>query len=58
MNKQKVGLALFWTGILWAVAWEIVAVTKILPLMHSLTLDEFNQTIWVLTGPLMSLRGI
>jgi hypothetical protein len=58
MNKQKVGLILFWTGIVWTVAWEIVAVVKILPLMHSLTLDEFNQTIWAFTGPLMSLRGL
>ncbi len=58
MTKQKVGLVLFWTGILWTVAWEAVAVTKILPLMHSLTLDEFNRTIWALTGPLMSLRGV
>jgi len=58
MNKQKVGLVLFWTGIVWTVAWEIVAVVKILPLMHSLSLDEFNQTIWAFTGPLMSIRGL
>jgi len=58
MNKPKVGLVLFWTGIVWTVAWEIVAVVKILPLMHSLSLDEFNQTIWAFTGPLMSLRGL
>ena len=58
MTKKKVGLVLFWIGIVWTIAWEIVAVVKILPLMHSLTLDEFNQTIWALTGPLMSLRGV
>jgi len=58
MNKPKVGLVLFWTGIVWTVAWEIVAVVKILPLMHSLSLDEFNQTIWAFTGPLMNLRGL
>jgi len=58
MNKQKVGLVLFWIGIVWTVAWETVAVVKILPLMHSLTLDEFNQTVWALNGPLMSLRGM
>jgi len=58
MNKQKTGLILFWIGIIWTVAWEIVAVVKILPLMHSLSTDEFNQTIWAFTGPLMGLRGI
>ena len=58
MIKQKFGLVLFWIGIVWTITWEIVAVVKILPLMHSLTLDEFNQTIWALTGPLMRLRGV
>ena len=58
MNKQKTGLILFWIGIIWTVAWEIVAVVKILPLMHSLSTDEFNQTIWAFTGLLMGLRGI
>ena len=56
--KQKVGLVMFWIGIVWTIAWETLAVVKILPLMHSLTLDEFNQTIWAFTGPLMFLRGI
>ena len=58
MNKRNVGLVLFGIGIIWTIAWEIVAVVKILPLMHALTLDEFNQTIWALTGPLGSLRGV
>lgn len=58
MTKQKFGLVLFWIGIVWIVAWESVAVVKILPLMHSLTLDEFNQTIWAFTGPWMILRGV
>jgi hypothetical protein len=58
MTKQKTGLVLFLIGIAWIIAWEIVNNVKILPLMHSLTLDEFNQTIWAFTGPLMSLRGV
>jgi hypothetical protein len=58
MTKKKVGLVLFWLGIVWIIAWESVAVVKILPLMHSLTLDEFNQTIWAFTGPLGILRGV
>ena len=57
MNKQKVGLVLFWIGIAWTIAWEVVNDVKVLPLMRSLTLDEFNQTIWAFTGPLMFLRG-
>ena len=58
MIKQKIGLVLFWISIVWIVAWESVAVIKILPLMHSLTLAEFNQTIWAFTGPMGILYGI
>jgi hypothetical protein len=57
MTKEKIGLVLFWIGIVWTITWEIVNNVKILPLMHSLTLDEFNQTVWAFTGPLMLLRG-
>jgi hypothetical protein len=58
MTKKKVGLVLFCIGIIWTITWESVAVVKILPLMHSLALDEFNQTIWAFTGSLMVLRGV
>ena len=58
MAKKKIGLVLFLTGIVWIIVWESLAVVNILPLMHSLTLDEFNQTIWAFTGPLMLLRGV
>ena len=57
MTKQKVGLVLFWIGVIWLIAWVIVGVAK-LPLMHSLTMEEMNQTIWAFTGPLSMLYGI
>jgi hypothetical protein len=58
MTKQRVGLLLFWIGIVWTISWEIINDVKVLPLMHTLTTGEFNQTIWAFTGPLMFLRGI
>jgi len=58
MNKQKVGLAVFWTSVIWMIAW--VAAAKIFwsPLLRSLTMEEINQTIWAYTGPLQLLYGI
>ena len=57
MTKQKVGLVLFWIGVVWMIAWVIVG-AAILPLMHSLTTEEINQTIWAFTGTLNMLYGI
>ena len=57
MTKQKVGLVMFWISIVWMIAWEIASTVTLLPLMRSLTLDEFNQTIWAFGGPLFSVYG-
>ena len=57
MTRGKAGLALFWAGVVWMFAWVIVAIARG-PLMHSLTLDELNQTIWALTGPMNALYGL
>jgi len=57
MTRGKAGLALFWVSVVWMFAWVIVAIARG-PLMHSLTLDELNQTIWALTGPMNALYGL
>ncbi len=56
--KQKVGLVLFWIGVIWMISWVIIATFRLGPLLHSLTMDELNQTIWAFTGPLMMLHGV
>jgi hypothetical protein len=58
MKKQKVGLALFWISVIWMIAWLIISKGLFGPLLHSLTTDEINQTIWAFTGPLNLLSGI
>ena len=55
MTKQKVGLVLFWIGVIWAILWGVVGSIFVSSAMNSLTMDELNQTIWALTGPLMML---
>ena len=57
MTKKKVGLVVFWTSVIWIIAW--VFITKVIfgPLAYSLTTEEINQTIWAFTGPLNLLSG-
>lgn len=56
MTKEKIGLVLSWIGVVWMIAWVVAGVTR-LPLMHSLTTEEINQTIWAFTGALSMLHG-
>lgn len=51
MNKQKVGLTLFWIAIFWAFLWGILLSFFVDLAFYNLTMDEVNQTMWALTGP-------
>jgi len=54
MTKQKVGLVLFWVGVIWAIGWGVIGSIFVSSAMNTLTMAEFDQTIWG-TGPLMIL---
>jgi hypothetical protein len=58
MTKQKVGLVLFWIGVIWTVLWGVIGTISINTPLNTLTMDELNQTIWATTGPLMMLWGL
>ena len=58
MTKQKVGLVVFWIGVLWMIAWVVIAKGIFGPIAYSLTTEEINQTIWAFTGPLNILSGV
>lgn len=60
MTREKVGLVLFWIGVIWAIAWGVlIGFICVSPIFHSLTtMEEINQTIWATTGPLFLLWGI
>jgi hypothetical protein len=58
MTKKKVGLIVFWIGVLWMIAWVIISNGIFGPLAYSLTTEEINQTIWAFTGPLNILSGV
>ena len=51
MRKQKVGLALFWIAVIWAILWGVIASVLLGSSFRNLTMDEVNQTMWATTGP-------
>jgi len=42
MNKQKVGLAVFWTSVIWMIAWVVAAKIFWNPLLRSPIMEEIN----------------
>ena len=57
MTKQKVGLVLFWIGVIYLFGWLVISWTISGPTYRNLTMEEVNQTIWALTGPLAMLSA-
>jgi hypothetical protein len=57
MTREKAGLVIFWTAVVWIIAWECVGVLSYLPQMRILTTEEMNQTTWAFGGPLSALYG-
>lgn len=58
MTKKNVGLVVFWVSVIWMIIWLIVSKAVFGPLVHSLTTEEINQTIWAFDGPLNTVSGI
>jgi hypothetical protein len=57
MTKKKVGLIVFCISVIWMIAWVFIGRGIFGPLLHSLTTEEINQTIWAFTGSLNRLYG-
>jgi len=58
MNKQKIGLILFWIGVTWAFVGGVVGGVSASSVMNSLTMAELNQTVWAMDGVLFPLYGL
>jgi hypothetical protein len=58
MTKKKIGLVVFWLGVVWMIAWVYAGSGIFGPILHSSTTEEINQTIWAFTGPLNRLYGV
>ena len=58
MNKQKIGMVLFWIGVLWAILGGVIGGISASSVMNSLTMAELNQTIWAIDGPVFLLYSL
>jgi hypothetical protein len=58
MNKQKIGLTLFWIGIVIAVAFAGVIGRSLYHNLRTLTMDELAATIWADGGPMFILWAL
>ena len=58
MDRQKVGKTLFFGSLLWSLGWGIIGSIAVNPYVKNLTMEELNQTIWALEGPLHMLWGV
>jgi len=57
-TKQKIGLATFWIGAIWAFFWGGIIGWFISSAFHKFTMDEISQTVWSLSGPWFILWGL
>jgi hypothetical protein len=57
MNKRKVGLVLFWVGVIWGLGWGIAGSFWLKSYTSVMTFEELEQSIWAGTGILSILWG-
>ena len=57
MKNKKMGLTLFWIGILIAVAFASIGTRSLMQNLRTLTIEENNLTIWADGGPLWIFWG-
>ena len=55
MNKQKIGLIIFWIGIVLAIVMGGIASYSVSSAYRHLTMDQVNETIWAVPGFLFFL---
>ena len=58
MTKQRVGMALFYVAVVWAIAWGVIGSIFASTAYRHLTMDELNQTMWAVTGPWFMMWAI
>jgi hypothetical protein len=56
-QPNRVGLVLFWIAVIGAIFLAVIVSMVKSPLLHTLTLEELNQTIWAPAGPMNILWG-
>ena len=57
-GKNRVGLVVFWIAVIGAFLLAVIVSLVKSPAVHTLTLEELNQTVWAPTGPMNLLWGV
>jgi hypothetical protein len=58
VNKRKVGLVLFWIGVVWGFLWGILgSIHQTEFYLRVLTFEELEQSIWATSGTLGTIYG-
>ncbi|MFN2128082.1 MAG: hypothetical protein ACK2TU_09520 [Anaerolineales bacterium] len=58
MKKQKIGLVLFWIGVLTVIALAGIGTFSLMNNLRTLTAEELSATIWALGDPLFILWAL
>ena len=58
MKKRKLGLALFWIGVILAVAFAGIGTRGLMHNLRTLTIEENNATIWAQGDPLFLIWAL
>jgi len=56
--KQKTGIIIFLFGVIWSLTWGIIFSISATTAINALSMEQLNETVWSLTGPLMIIWGI
>jgi len=58
MKRKKVGLIIFWIGVLYIIIMGFVTSYWVRGAYRHLSLEEVRETIWTYTSPLFGLWGV
>ncbi|KDR95268.1 hypothetical protein SAMN02745945_00361 [Peptoclostridium litorale DSM 5388] len=57
MDRQRVGLILFWIGFIWALLWGTLGAINATSYFRFLSWEEINKTIWAVDPPGLMMLG-
>ncbi len=58
MKKQKIGLSIFWIGVILALAFAAIGTRSLMHNLRNLTAEELDATIWAMGDPLFILWAL
>lgn len=57
-QTKKIGLIIFWIGVLYMIGMSFIASWSASPTLRALSFHQVNETIWAITSPLFWMWAI